>query len=931
MTLPYLNIMGLFSFLNDHGDMIAFYFPLGIIGFWRWGTWLSKKTIALFYTPTRNTYSSSVSIITPVYNEDPLVFSDALASWVKNKPNEIIAVIDYTDTKCISIFKEFAKKHASARLIVTRIPGKRPALAMGIRRAKSNIVALVDSDTIWEKDTLGHALSPFADPKVGGVGTRQNVLKPKTLAQRIFNIQLDTRYLEEMPFLAASSDALTCLSGRTALYRKAVLLPMLDKVVNETFHGKKVISGEDKRITYLVEQAGWKVAYQSNARVYTHGVEGFTTFFNQRLRWSRNSWRADLRALKEGWVFKHPVLAFHLIDRAVQPFTSVVSPLYFTFSLLSGFWTGALIIVIWWHVSRCVKIFPHLRQNPKDIFILPFYIVSNFAFGITKFYALFTMNSQGWITRWDAKRLSQFSFLQKAPAYGATIAVFLIVGSIVAYHNQYVFTPQALSLTSKQNLSLVRVKQLSLASPNVLGVDAESGLKAKQTSTIYEIKKGDTLSSIANQFGIPVQNLLQTNDAILPNWNMVQIGMLIRIPHSEIRLISPTQYNYQKKYYPYLTLRYDERSNTIIVNGRGNSVTLSIIRDAIGEQYVKEVKPREWIINANVLVKNGVTFHIDQNEATWLKMASNRKKFVKITVENGVLDIHGVKITSWDESRQDVDRTLTDGRSYILAKYASLIRINGAELAYLGYPPTPATDPSYGVSFKVPEKSKEKYFLTGQVIGSKFHNNYAGMYISSAGGMHMSNNSFYNNDTHGLYIDEQTYDFVIENNAIHNNGKYGIILADGSTKNLLQNNTVYENEEGIVLNDAWQNTITRNNIFSNTLGLRLNKSTSNKIDYNNIKDSSRYGMYMYEDAASNFISNNTLQKNAIALSIQSNGNTVYRNNIQKNRTGIYLSKNASDNKLVANQIAQNRLYSVFTKTNSGAKNFLSANESAVED
>lgn len=924
ISLP--NLTQFSSFLRNYDDVIAFYFPLGIIGVWRWGTWFSKKIIALFYKPKRNIYTSSVAIITPVYNEDPLVFLEALVSWVKNKPQEIIAVIDYTDTKCITVFKKFAKKHASARLVITRIPGKRSALVTGIRRAKGSIVALVDSDTIWAKDTLRYALCPFADPKVGGVGTRQNVLNPKTLAQRIFNIQLNTRYIDEMPFLATSSDALTCLSGRSAFYRKSVLLPVLDKIVNEMFRGKKVISGEDKRITYLVEQAGWKITYQSNARVFTHGVEGFTTFFNQRLRWSRNSWRADLRALKEGWVFRHPALAFHLIDKTVQPFTSMLSPLYFFFALLSGFWIGALIILIWWHVSRCIKIFPHLRQNPKDIFILPFYIVSNFTFGITKIYALFTMNSQGWITRWDVKRLSQLTFLQKAPAYVVTIAVFLIVGSIVAYHNQYVFTPQALSLTSKQNLSLVRVKQLSLASPNVLGVKTASDLKAKQTVAIYEIKEGDTLSSIANQFDTSLQNLLQANEAILPNWNMVQIGMLISIPFAETLPTSHSEYNYLKKYYPFLTLRYDENSNTVIINGRGNSVTLAIIRDAIGEKYIKESRPKEWIINANILAQNGVTFHIDQNEATLVKLESNSKKFVKIIVENAVLDIDGVKITSWDDSAQDVDRVLTDGRSYILAKYTSLIRINDAELAYLGYPPpTSATDASYGVSLKVPEKSKEKYFITGQVIQSKFHNNYTGMYVSTAGGIRMSNNSFYNNITHGLHIDGGTHDFVIENNTMHDNGEYGIILSDGSTKNLLQNNAVYKNEEGIVLSDTSQNTLMRNTIFSNTLGLRLSKSPSNKISYNNIQDNSQYGMYIYEDSASNFISNNTLIKNSIALSIQSNSNTVYKNNIQKNRTGIYLSKNASGNQLIANQIAQNRLYAVFTKTTAGAKNFLSSN------
>jgi len=59
-----------------------------------------------------------------------------------------------------------------------------------------------------------------------------------------------------MPFLGAKSDALTCLSGRTALYRSEAILPLVNDMVNETFMGKPCIGGDDKRLTYLMESAG---------------------------------------------------------------------------------------------------------------------------------------------------------------------------------------------------------------------------------------------------------------------------------------------------------------------------------------------------------------------------------------------------------------------------------------------------------------------------------------------------------------------------------------------------------------------------------------------------------------------------------------------------------------------------------------------------
>ncbi|MBI4091608.1 MAG: glycosyltransferase, partial [Candidatus Levybacteria bacterium] len=307
-------------------DRYTFLVPLGIIGIWRWLVWMMKESIGLSYRPKTKPYQARVSIVTPVYNENPKIFKMALESWKENKPDEIVAVIDYTDKACIKIFKEFSNSFPKAILIITKIPGKREALATGIQKVKNEIVALVDSDTIWGDTVIRNGLPPFADSRVAGVATYQSVLNPKTFAQKIFDIQLDLRYRHEYPFLAAAGDALVCLSGRTALYRREVILPMLPKLVNETFLGKPVISGDDKRLTYLVLAAGWKVAYQSNSHVYTPGMKDLRSYLKQRIRWSRNSLRADLGAMLDGWPRRHPALFFFQIDKVLQSFVIILSP-----------------------------------------------------------------------------------------------------------------------------------------------------------------------------------------------------------------------------------------------------------------------------------------------------------------------------------------------------------------------------------------------------------------------------------------------------------------------------------------------------------------------------------------------------------------------------------------------------------------------------
>src|SRR5690242_1851039 len=181
-------------FVQQYLDHHTYLIPVGLIGMWRWSVWLMKEIFALRYLPEKKPYRATVSIVTPVYNENPDVFRKALTSWYNNHPYEIIAVIDYTDKTCIRIFKEYAKKSKSFHLIITKTPGKRPALADGIRKASGEVVALVDSDTIWASNTLKNGLPPFNDRRVAGVATYQNVLQPETLAQRLFDTQLDLRY-----------------------------------------------------------------------------------------------------------------------------------------------------------------------------------------------------------------------------------------------------------------------------------------------------------------------------------------------------------------------------------------------------------------------------------------------------------------------------------------------------------------------------------------------------------------------------------------------------------------------------------------------------------------------------------------------------------------------------------------------------------------
>jgi hyaluronan synthase len=388
------------SIILKSTENFEIYIPLGIFGIWRWATWLFKKFCSLYYKPIKpenQKENYTMAIITPVYNENPRVFRTALDSWQSNNPDELIAVIDHKDIQCIKIFQDFAQNKPWAKLIVTSKAGKRPALADGIQESKCDIVALVDSDTIWDSNIRDKLLAPFQDLKIGGVTSRQHPIERHSIWQKMTDIFWDIRNYYDMPSQTAMAKALTCLSGRTSLYRRQIILPKINEFLNEILFGRKKESGEDKCLTRLVQSSGWKTYYQSNAVVFSSAASDFKTFWNQRIRWSRNSHNSDFASLWNGWAWKNPYLAFYMIDRFITIFTLFFGPIFFSISIYFNDWIVALSIVGLWLCGRGIKIIPHLRRYPKDIILLPVYVGVNFLLALVKLYALVTIREQKWI------------------------------------------------------------------------------------------------------------------------------------------------------------------------------------------------------------------------------------------------------------------------------------------------------------------------------------------------------------------------------------------------------------------------------------------------------------------------------------------------------------------------------------------------------
>jgi cellulose synthase/poly-beta-1,6-N-acetylglucosamine synthase-like glycosyltransferase len=199
----------------------------------------------------------------------------------------------------------------------------------------------------------------------------------------------------------ARNKANPCISGRTAAYRRAVILPLLDELEHETFRGKPCISGDDGRLTWLVLREGYKAAHQSSARVWTVFPNTFRGFVKQRVRWSRNSYRCYFRAIWKGWLWRQPLLTpISVVQNLIGPFTLLVPVALALRALLTGNFVLAGAVAGWLVIGRGVKGFRHLLASPRSTLLLPFMtLLSVFVIVPIKLWALLTLNRQGWVTR----------------------------------------------------------------------------------------------------------------------------------------------------------------------------------------------------------------------------------------------------------------------------------------------------------------------------------------------------------------------------------------------------------------------------------------------------------------------------------------------------------------------------------------------------
>lgn len=207
------------------------------------------------------------------------------------------------------------------RVLTVPYANKRLQMSHGIKNTTTDIIVFADDDAIWPPTLLPYVLACFEDQKVGGVGTSQRVKsigKHMTVWEVLAAFRLTIRNIE-ISSATHIDGGLPCLSGRTAAYRTVILKDpeFLHGFTHDYWLGKyQLNSGDDKFLTRWMVGHGWSTYVQccKEAELLSTMKPNWR-FLKQVLRWTRNTWRSDMRSLfmeRHIWTI-HPYVAYTMV------------------------------------------------------------------------------------------------------------------------------------------------------------------------------------------------------------------------------------------------------------------------------------------------------------------------------------------------------------------------------------------------------------------------------------------------------------------------------------------------------------------------------------------------------------------------------------------------------------------------------------------
>lgn len=281
-----------------------------------------------------------VTVLVPAYNEAKGIEATLRSILESRHPLEIIVIDDGSTDGTARVVRDLQLPRV--RLIRQANGGKAAALNTGIAAARTELIVMVDGDTVLEPDAVGTLAAHFADPTIGAVsgnakvGNRGGVLGRWQHIEYVIGFNLDRRMY----------DVLQCMPtvpGAIGAFRRSAVLEV-GGVGEDTL-------AEDTDLTMALERDGWRVIYSEGAVAWTEAPATLGQLWKQRYRWCYGTlqavWKHRRAVVESGQAGKlgRRGLPYLLLFQVLLPVLAPIVDVAAVFGLLTG---NALATVLTW-------------------------------------------------------------------------------------------------------------------------------------------------------------------------------------------------------------------------------------------------------------------------------------------------------------------------------------------------------------------------------------------------------------------------------------------------------------------------------------------------------------------------------------------------------------------------------------------------------
>jgi len=383
------------------------------------------------YTPVQpvdepTVTSKDVTIIIPTVAEDLQQLKETVQSAYRLEPLELLLVTPNSKVKRVCQMVEELGNPKLIQVLSVNQANKRRQLCRAIPEVETKITLLLDDDVWLPEKFTRWILAPFEDPRVGGVGTNQQLRRSNRSSIWEF---LGAIYLVRRNFDCTACNwidgGLPCLSGRAVAYRSEILQDpnFTYGFTHETWGSDHFLNADDDNfITRWLFSHDWKIQMQNHRECEVETtLEDDSKYLRQCLRWVRSNWRSNLTSLSEVrmWV-NYPWSLYAVFQTTLTQWAFLLDCLMlasFHFALsesgyyaaeqggrqshaeqwqLSLFWG---LFVAHWIFAKTIKLVPHLLRNPGDVRFIPVSIIFGYFHNLIKLYGCITVTETTWGTR----------------------------------------------------------------------------------------------------------------------------------------------------------------------------------------------------------------------------------------------------------------------------------------------------------------------------------------------------------------------------------------------------------------------------------------------------------------------------------------------------------------------------------------------------